>query len=269
MKSKTYEDFVNKFKPKKTTDDCYTPPAIYEAVKNWACNKYGILPDSIVRPFYPGGDYEHYPYPAGCTVLDNPPFSILTKICEFYLANDIKFFLFAPTLTAFGGKKICMEINHIICGVGITYHNGACVSTSFVTNYGGDIIAQTAPDLNKIINEANKELIQEEKQPLPKYEYPCHVLTAAMMQKYSRHGITLEIRKTDCAHISKLDAQAKYDKSIYGTGLLLSDKAAKAHSKAKQNLAEEKQNCQQNEEKYEWALSDREKGLIKKLGGNN
>ena len=223
MKSKTYEDFVNKFKPKKTTDDCYTPPAIYEAVKNWACNKYGILPDSIVRPFYPGGDYEHYPYPAGCTVLDNPPFSILTKICEFYLANDIKFFL----------------------------------------------IAQTAPDLNKIINEANKELIQGEKQPLPKYEYPCHVLTAAMMQKYSRHGITLEIRKTDCAHISKLDAQAKYDKSIYGTGLLLSDEAAKAHSKVKQNLAEEKQNPRQNEEKYEWTLSNREKGLIKKLGRNN
>lgn len=25
MKSKTYEEFVEKFKPKKTTDDCYTP----------------------------------------------------------------------------------------------------------------------------------------------------------------------------------------------------------------------------------------------------
>lgn len=28
-----YEGFVEKFKPKKTTDDCYTPPEIYEAVK--------------------------------------------------------------------------------------------------------------------------------------------------------------------------------------------------------------------------------------------
>lgn len=26
MKSKSYEEFVEKFKPKKTTDDCYTPP---------------------------------------------------------------------------------------------------------------------------------------------------------------------------------------------------------------------------------------------------
>ena len=38
-KSKTYEEFVEKFKPKKTTDDCYTPPTIYEIVKQWACNE--------------------------------------------------------------------------------------------------------------------------------------------------------------------------------------------------------------------------------------
>lgn len=31
-----YDGFVEKFKPKRTTDDCYTPPAVYEAVKGWA-----------------------------------------------------------------------------------------------------------------------------------------------------------------------------------------------------------------------------------------
>lgn len=92
MKSKAYEDFVEKFKPKKTTDDCYTPPLVYETVKEWACEKYGISPDKIVRPFYPGGDYEHADYPDGCVVLDNPPFSILSKICEFYLDRNIPFF---------------------------------------------------------------------------------------------------------------------------------------------------------------------------------
>lgn len=55
MKSKTYEEFVEKFKPKKTTDDCYTPLEIYEVIKNWACKKYGIKPDKIIRPFWPGG----------------------------------------------------------------------------------------------------------------------------------------------------------------------------------------------------------------------
>ena len=29
----TYEQFVDKFKPKKTTDDCMTPPLVYDAVR--------------------------------------------------------------------------------------------------------------------------------------------------------------------------------------------------------------------------------------------
>ena len=59
-KSKTYEEFVEKFKPKKTTDDCYTPPGVYAVIKDWACKEYGIDPAKIVRPFYPGGDYENF-----------------------------------------------------------------------------------------------------------------------------------------------------------------------------------------------------------------
>lgn len=73
MKSKTYDEFVEKFKPKKTTDDCYTHPEIYEVIKDWACKEFKIDPAVIVRPFYPGGDYENYEYPEGCVVLDNPP----------------------------------------------------------------------------------------------------------------------------------------------------------------------------------------------------
>ena len=35
-KSETYEEFVEKFKPKKPTDDCYTPPDVYEVIKDFA-----------------------------------------------------------------------------------------------------------------------------------------------------------------------------------------------------------------------------------------
>ena len=42
IKSKTYEEFVEKFKPKKTTDDCYTPSEIYEVIKDWVCKRYNI-----------------------------------------------------------------------------------------------------------------------------------------------------------------------------------------------------------------------------------
>ena len=244
-----YEAFVEKFKPKKTTDDCYTPPLVYEAVKTWACKEYDIAPDSIVRPFYPGGDYEHYVYPSGCTVLDNPPFSILTKICEFYIEHNIRFFLFAPSLTAFGGKNVCCKITHIVCDADITYENGAVVRTAFVTNLGGDVVARTAPELGDAVAEAVKAIRSKNARKLPKYEYPKYVLTAAMLQRYSKYGIDLEVRRKDCMRISKLDAQAGQGKAIFGSGLLLSERAAAERANA-----------------HVWRLSDRELEIVKGLG---
>ena len=32
-KGETYDEFVEKFKPKNTTDDCMTPPLVYDAVR--------------------------------------------------------------------------------------------------------------------------------------------------------------------------------------------------------------------------------------------
>ena len=45
MKNESYEEYVEKFKPKKTTDDCYTPPEVYEVIKDWVCRRYGTDPD--------------------------------------------------------------------------------------------------------------------------------------------------------------------------------------------------------------------------------
>ena len=101
----TYEEFVEKFKPKKTTDDCYTPPAVYEAVKDWAIERFQLQDKNIVRPFFPGGDYQNERYTENDVVIDNPPFSIISQICNFYVDNDIKFFLFAPSLTLFSTSR--------------------------------------------------------------------------------------------------------------------------------------------------------------------
>jgi hypothetical protein len=58
-----YNDFVAKFAPKLTTDDCYTPPAVYDAVLEWVRKEYGISEDTpIIRPFFPNGDFENYDY---------------------------------------------------------------------------------------------------------------------------------------------------------------------------------------------------------------
>lgn len=259
MKSKTYEEFVEKFKPKKTTDDCYTPPLVYDAVKDWACEEYGIDPEKIVRPFCPGGDYEKFDYPDGCVVLDNPPFSVLAKICEFYLDKGISFFLFAPSLTALSGQKVCMRMNHIICDAEIEYENGAIVRTAFVTNLGDDAVMQTAPTLGEAVNDAVKKLRKEEVRSLPKYDYPDHVVTAALMQRYSKHGIDFKVRRKDCMQISALDAQKEKGKTIFGSGLLLSDSAAAERAAAERAIAE-------RAAAHRWELSDREREIIAKLG---
>ena len=260
--SREYQAFIDKFKPKKTTDDCYTPPLIYDVVKNWACDRYGIDPAHIVRPFYPGGDYEHYDYPDGCVVLDNPPFSILSKICEFYLDRNIQFFLFAPSLTAFSGRNVAMRMNHIVCDADITYENGAVVRTAFVTSYGGDIIAETAPDLTKAIAAAEVKIKDETKREIPKYIYPDHILTAAMLQKYSKYGIEMTVRRCDCTLVPRLDAQRESKKNIFGCGLLLSDRAAAERAAAERAAAE-------RAAAHKWELSDREKAIVATLGAQN
>lgn len=45
-----YKAFVDKFKPKLTTDDCYTPENVYEAVKGWVFRHYD-LPTEGWRPY--------------------------------------------------------------------------------------------------------------------------------------------------------------------------------------------------------------------------
>ena len=69
MKGENYDEFVEKFKPKKTTDDCYTPENVYTAIAEWVAQKYQIDIKTFTRPFYPGGDYIKHDY-SGKVVVD-------------------------------------------------------------------------------------------------------------------------------------------------------------------------------------------------------
>ena len=47
----SYEAFVDKFQPKKTTDDCYTPALVYDAVAGWVAQEWNLNKETFVRPF--------------------------------------------------------------------------------------------------------------------------------------------------------------------------------------------------------------------------
>ena len=259
-----YRAFVDKFKRKKTTDDCYTPPAVYEAIKGWACREYGIDPEKIVRPFYPGGDYRSYDYSNGAVVLDNPPFSILSQICEFYCDQGIPFFLFAPTLTAFSPPRVAMRTSHIITDARITYENGANVHTSFVTSFGGDVIARAEPELTRLINDACKREREKRTKKLAKYEYPPHVITAARMRYYAGHGVNFQVLRGDCRLVSRLDDQKPTGVRIFGGGLLLSKRAAAERAAAERAAAERA--AAERAAAHVWELSEREWEIVESLG---
>lgn len=176
--NETYEEFVEKFKPKKTTDDCYTPEGIYEAVKDYVVEKYNLQNRPVIRPFWPGGDYKNYDYPEDCVVIDNPPFSILSQILDFYIEKQIEFFLFAPQLTIMSSAG--SRCNIIVTGNQIVYENKAVVATSFATSLGEYKI-----DVDSALYRVVQDVVDAENQKMRRlrYSYPDEVLTATTIQK--------------------------------------------------------------------------------------
>lgn len=257
----TYEEFVEKFKPKKTTDDCYTPEPVYDCVADWVAEKYSLDRSTFVRPFWPGGDYEMYDYPDGCVVVDNPPFSILSKILQFYTWKGIKYFLFAPALTcgrALRNNRVYDDACAVLTASDITYANGAVVQTSFITNLEKEYCMKTEPELAKRLKDVCDALRREQRRERPKYIYPYHVVSVALAQRYAKYGVEYAIRKEDAIFINELDAQREYKKSIFGGGLLLSERAAAERAAAERTAAE-------RAAAHVWELSDREQRMVEML----
>ena len=247
-----YQAFLDKFVPKKTTDDCYTPDLVYEAVAQWVANEYHVAPRHFVRPFYPGGDYQREQYLPDAIVVDNPPFSILSEIIKFYVEKGIRFFLFAPTLTLFSSSSL---VTALPMAATVTYENKANVNTSFVTNLEDPSIRlRSVPSLYRAVKEANDRNLEEQRRELPKYAYPDNVVTSAFVARLSRYGIDFSVSRAESVSIDALDAQKEQGRAIYGKGYLVSERAAAERAAA-----------------IRFALSPREREIVAQLGkaGNN
>ena len=263
-KKESYGEFVDKFKPKRTTDDCHTPQEIYDVVAEMVSERYGIAMEDMVRPFWPGGDFEAFEYPEGCCVVDNPPFSILSKIERFYIERGIPFFMFAPTLTLFSSAKAVCELTHYPCGASVVYGNGAKINTSFVSNLGGDTAVDTWPELTAAIAEV--EARRAAARGVKRHGaliYPRNLTSAAKLAPLSREGVCLELKHGEIRRVSKVgDGQG-----IFGGGLLLSDAAAsKLHAASREagRIARVR-----NDAKYRMVqLSEADEKIIAELNAN-
>lgn len=248
-----YDGFVEKFKRKLTTDDCYTPPKVYDFVRAKVLERYALDEETteIVRPFYPGGDYEGYDYPEGCLVLDNPPFSILSKIVDFYLSRGIHFFLFAPSLTGF--TTLNREgVTLVGANANIVFENGADISISFLTNLSPSLAVEIVPWGREL------ESLTKEKKTLPSYVLPHHVLSGQTANLLASCGISWSVPREEVTHIHALDEQRAKGKSIYGAGLLCSDRIAREAEQKRQEAQEQKR-------VVHWSLSPRERAIVESL----
>lgn len=262
--SQEYKDFVDKFKPKKTTDDCYTPVEVYDAIADWVADEYKVDRADFVRPFFPGGDYERFLYTDASIVVDNPPFSILTQICSFYETHGVRYFLFAPFLTVLGIRPATCRV---VTDLDIIYANGAKVITSFITNLDNALI-RTAPELVRRVEAA--QLAARKTDDKPKFIYPSEVLTSSAVGYIGRYGIDYRVEASDACFIRTMDEQRRIDKSIFGGGYLLSKDAAAARVAAEKAAArvaaDQDRLIKVSGNTYIFELSDRERELQAQLG---
>lgn len=261
LKHEDYESFVEKFKSKKTTDDCYTPAPVYDVVKEYVLKN--LLPPGnwkIERPFYPGGDYQKASeqYDENTVVIDNPPFSILSKILRFYEEHQIKFFLFAPHLTVLSSIGGLSATAVVLTCSRIRFHNGACVAISFPTNMlpPGEMI-RVDPGLQGAIFLAMQGQAQAKTKPVNKYPEEVQSLPSLTYLLSYGNGKRISIPRKETKFIRRLDCGHR----LFGAGLLVSHGIAGLVAEARRRAEETRSNT------YE--LSPREKAIVAELDKQN
>lgn len=197
--AESYADFIRKFakttKSEPTSDDCYTPPEIYDAVASWAVARFHLSGVPLVRPFYPGGDYERAEYPQDCVVLDNPPFSLMSQIVRFYSQRGIRFFLFCDGKTLF--KPGIDGLTYVVVNAKIRYNGCADVRTGFVTNLDPDHRLILSGTLSAALRAASPKSCQ----PLPRLVYPSRVVTPTTLRKYVVLDQDIDIPASECSPV--------------------------------------------------------------------
>lgn len=250
-----YESYVAKFRDlPKTTDDTYTPPDVYEAVLQYLREEGKLTADhTILRPFYPGGDYERAEYPENGIVIDNPPFSMFSKICKFYTARHIPFFLFGPGMTI---ASVSTYTTAVIINMDLIFENGANVRVNFASSLFPDVALMTAPRLNDLIRACPS---QNQRKELPIYDTPDELLSVSDLQTICSGGIDFAVRRSECVRVYSLDHHPKRG-GLFGDHLLIAKAKAQAKVQAKAQAKAKRT--------IHIPLSEREQRIVERLGAD-
>ena len=168
--------------PKRPPTTATTPPMVYEAVRLGPAGGTASTRLARVRPFWAGGDYEHFDYPTGRWHWTTRRF-LPGPVVQFYARRGIPYFLFAPGLTALGLTRHGAGI--VYADSRITYHNGRVVNTAFATSYG-PTWWRSPPDLGEAIKTAQRKG-RTIKRTI--YQYPPNLLTTQGVLALARHGV--------------------------------------------------------------------------------
>lgn len=195
-KQMDYAAYVKKFLPNYvyTTDDTFTPPKVYQAVIDWLTMEGKTQGRRILRPFYPGGDFEAIDYKPGDFVVDNPPFSQMSRIVRFYQEHKIDFFLFYDRRYSLSYLRDGLTLIYI--NESIEFENGALIVPAFVTNVFDGAAVYSSKTLNEMIKAG------QVKQTEPRNEYPDDVFSFTIFEKIAKlkdyiipHGKISRVKK--------------------------------------------------------------------------
>ena len=244
-----------------TTDECYTPPAVYDTVLDYAVERYNLQNKHIVRPFIPGGDYQKYVYDKNDVVIDNPPFSMTTKITKWYINHDIPFFLFINGIYGVSlsrglhGKATVIATNTNAS----FYHkpNNKVIKMGFVTNLEPkNIIIRGDATLTNRLNGLIK------KNSFKRFRYPENFLKNNDILAALQRNVELKLTTNNCLFEDNLDyhkaqIHAKSQRfDVFGGGYLVNDKL---YAEFKESLKHDLPGT------YSVTLSTREQKIIEQL----
>ena len=122
---------------KHTGDEYYTQENDFQWFLVFFENVFQVDTSNIIRPFWPGGDYEQEDY-TDKIVMDNPPFSKQKEIIRFYMEKDIPFVLWcdgnAGGLTKYIQEQGRNGLSVIYTRSRFTFKNGKATRCCFVSN---------------------------------------------------------------------------------------------------------------------------------------